>query len=375
MDDRKVRDVSAPAAAGGPRYVAAEDLRRFAEAAFRRVGLTRRHAEIVADNMIKANLRGVDSHGVWRVPFYTKRIRLGLVTLRPKIRVEKVAPAAALVDGDGGMGAVIGCVAMDKAIGLARRSGIGVAGVRHSTHFGIAGYYVLRAIAAGMVGFTYTNSSPALPPWGGRKQFFGTSPLAIGVPGGRRGPYVLDMAMSPLARGKFLQAGERGETIPPGLILDAEGRPTTDASQLLKGGSILPFGGVKGGALDMFMDIIGGVMTGSAFAGRVGNPYTNFERPQDVGHVFIAMRLGLFLPEDEVRRRMDELIERMKAVPRADGVDEILVPGEPETRTEARRFRTGVPLPFNVWNLLVEESRLLKLPLPPDSDHPLDGSA
>ena len=213
------------------------------------------------------------------------------------------------------------------------------------------------ALEAGLIGMAFTNASPAFPPWGGRAPFFGTSPLAVAVPAATQPAFVLDMAMSVSARGHVYMAAQTGSVIPPGLALDAEGRPTTDPHALIGGGAMLPFGGVKGAALSMLMDILGGVLSGAAFAGQVGNPHTGFDRPQNVGHLFICFRADLFMPREEFLARMDDLIVTMKAQPKAQGFDEILVPGERERRNETERLARGIPLTNEVFESLQKEAR------------------
>lgn len=170
----------------------------------------------------------------------------------------------------------------------------------------------------------------------------GTSPFAVGVPGGDAESFILDMAPSVAARGKIRKALRRGEKIPPDYALDEHGRPTTDPAEALKG-VVQPMGGPKGSGLSMLMDILGGVISGSAFAGDVTDQYKNYERPQNVGHFLMAIKPDLFLDLDEFRQRMDVLVDRVHNCPRADGFDEILIPGEPEARQEAARLRTGIP--------------------------------
>lgn len=336
--------------------VAAERLQTFVAALFERAGLPVAEAAVAADCLVLANLRGVDTHGVFRVPTYLKRLRAGLTSPTPDIRITRVAHSALHVDGDSGMGSVVGTRTMAATIDLARETGVAVASVKNSTHYGMAAYYVLQALDAGQIGMAFTNASPALPPWGGTAPLFGTSPLAVAVPGGARGPFVLDMAMSVLARGNVYVAAQAGKEIPPGLALDSAGRPTTDPQALIDGGSMLAFGGVKGASLSMLMDILGGVLSGAAFAGAVGNPHMSFDRPQDVGHLFICVRPDLFMPLESFRERMDELVRVTKSQPKAAGFDEILMPGEREERCRAERARNGVPLSADVVEALNKEA-------------------
>ena len=340
------------------------DLLEFVTQLFEVQGLPRADAHRVAENLVLANLRGVDTHGVFRAPTYLKRINDGLNNPRPKIAIEKTAHCAALVNGDNGMGAVVGTTAMTKAIELAQTTGLSMVAVKHSTHFGMAAYYVLQALEAGLICMVFTNASPAFPPWGGRQPMFGTSPMAFGAPAGQERPFVLDMAMSVLARGNVYMAAQAGKSIPPGLALDQQGNPTTDPNDLLNGGVMLPFGGVKGAALSMLMDVFSGVYTGAAFAGQVGNPHNDFDRPQNVGHLFVCSRPDLFMPEQVFKDRMDELIREVKAGPKAAGVDEILIPGEREFNTQAHRLASGIELAAPVLEALnVQAQRLGVKPL------------
>ena len=340
-----------------------EALRAFTSAVFRALDLPGDDARLTADGLIEANLRGLDSHGVARIPVYAERLRRGLVNPKPEISIEDKTPVAALVDGDNGMGFVVGDRAMAKAMEMAGASGIGLAAARRSTHYGMGAIYVMQAIEAGFIALAFTNSSPALPVWGGRTTFLGAAPLAAGVPAGDEAPYVLDMAMTVIARGKIRLAAQRGDPIPPGLALDAEGKPTTDAQKAFEG-VCLPFGGVKGAALAMLMDVLGGVFTGAAFGGGVRPLYGDFSGPQDVGHLFLAIKPDLFMPREEVTHRMDTFVRRVKACPTAEGFDGILMPGEPETRTRDQRLRGGLPITTDVVTALKAEAEAFNLPFP-----------
>jgi LDH2 family malate/lactate/ureidoglycolate dehydrogenase len=334
-------------------------------------GLTTADAQIVMEGLIAANLRGIDSHGVSRIPMYLNRLRRGVVNPRPNIVVEDVAGAVAAVDGDDGMGFLVGRRAMSKAVELAERSGIGLVGARRSTHYGMGALYVQQAIEAGYIGFAWTNASPAIPVWGGRTALLGASPFAAGVPGNLNKPYVLDMAMTVIARGKIRLSALHGEPIPEGLALDAEGRPTTDAQKAFEG-VCLPFGGVKGAALAMLMDLMAGVLTGANYGGQVKSLYFDHSAPQNVGHVFIAVRRDLFMPAAQFDTRMNDFVDRVKASPRASGFDEILMPGEPEERTAAARARTGIPISADVARELRAEGERAGIEWPGGTDTPLD---
>lgn len=320
-------------------------------------------ARLVAEGLVRADLRGVWSHGVARVSMYAERLRRGLIAPEPKIEITQPAPAVAHINGGNGIGFVVATRAIDEAMRIAGETGVGVVGVRQSGHYGMAALYALRAIERGFTSFIYTNASPAMPPWGGREPMLGTNPYAVGIPGGTLGDVVIDMACTVTARGKLKFAAQRGEAIAPGLALDEAGRPTTDGAAAFRG-TVLPFGQHKGSALALELDILCGVMTGAAFAGAVRNPFTGLDGTQDVGHFFLAMRPDLFLGKDAWRARMDALVQALKATPRAEGVDEVLLPGEFEARTEAIRRRDGIPITPDVWADLEREAGLASVALP-----------
>ena len=320
-------------------------------------------AATAAAALVRANLRGVDSHGVARLPMYCERLRRKVTNARPNLDSMRVAPAVVQVDGDNGLGLVVGKFAMAEAIALAHESGIGLAGVKRSGHYGMGALYVLQAVEANCVGMAFTNASPALPVWGGRSPFLGTSPFAAAAPAGDGPPFVLDMACSIVARGKLKYAAQRGEAIPEGLALDKEGRPTTDGKKAFEG-VMLPFGGMKGAGLSMLMEVLGGVLTGAAFGGEVRNPFKGLDGPQNTGHFFLALRADLFMPMDRFVERMQVLAERVRSQPLADGFEEILTPGEPEARCEKKRLADGIPLTADVMESLRQEAELAGVAFP-----------
>lgn len=318
------------------------------------VSIPEEDAHTIASGLVAANLRGLDSHGVSRIPMYLERIRKGVVNPKPSIKVKKVTAAVSEVNGDDGMGFLAGHRAMEEAIQLAKQSGIGLVGVNRSTHYGMAALYVMQAIEAGYIALAYTNSSPAIPAWGGREAFLGASPFAAGVPAKEARPYVLDMAMTVIARGKIRLAAMHDEEIPLGLALNKQGEPTTNAKDAFEG-VCLPFGGAKGSAFAMLMDLLSGVLTGANYGGDVKSLYFDHSEPQNVGHLFIAIRPDLFVPLGDFEERMDSFVNRVKSQPKAAGFDEILIPGEPEERTAQKRLKGGIPLTLEVMNDLIRE--------------------
>lgn len=321
----------------------ADSLRAFCEEVFVSCGLDRDDAAVVADSLVQANLRGVDSHGVARVGIYVKRLKKGLVNPRPNVEVVRENGATLLVDGDDGMGQVVGVRALELGLKKARESGGVSVGVRRSTHYGAGAYYVQRAVAQDMVAFAYSNAPPTMAPWGGVDPYVGTNPYAYGVPAGERRPIILDMATSIVARGKIILAAERGDQIPEGWAVDKQGNPTTDAREALEG-SVLPFGGPKGYALSLMIDIMAGALTGAGFGPRVNSLYDNFDEPQNVGAFFQLIDIGRFSELEAFKARIDRMIEEIKSSRKAAGTEEIFLPGEIEFRTEKDRMMSGIPV-------------------------------
>ena len=321
----------------------ADSLRSFCEEVFASCGMAREDASIVADSLVRSNLRGVDSHGVTRVGIYVKRLRMGLVNLRPNVRVVQESAATLLVDGDNGMGQVVGLRAVELGVDKARHSGAVSVGVRHSNHYGAGAYYVQRAVAQDMIAFAYSNAPPTMAPWGGVDPYIGTNPYAFGVPAGEYEPIILDMATSIVARGKVILAAERGEPIPEGWATDKRGHPTTDAREALEG-SVLPFGGPKGYAISLMVDIMSGALTGAGFGPRVNSLYDNFDEPQNVGAFFQVTNISHFMPVSAFKARIDQMVGEIKSGRKAQGTEEIFLPGEIEFRTEQERRMSGIPV-------------------------------
>lgn len=337
-------------------HVAASEARRLVQDILKGNGVPEENATIVARCLVAADLRGVDTHGMNRIPSYMERIRQGVLNASAQPVVNQVTPAVAQVDGKNGFGFVAAHKGMAAAVESARVFGIGMASIKHSNHFGMSAWVVQQALDADMMSLVFTNSSPALPAWGGKSKLMGVSPIACGAPG--KGPmenFILDMAPSVAARGKIYKAKRRGEKIPSDWALDSEGRPTDDPEAAL-GGVMLPMGGPKGSALSIMMDVFSGVLSGSAFAGHVTNPYDP-SKPADVGHFLVAIKPDLFMSLDEFRERMQYLYERVVGSEKAAGVERIYFPGEIEQLAQKEREERGIPLVQAEIDALNEEAR------------------
>ncbi|ETN39160.1 uncharacterized protein HMPREF1541_05383 [Cyphellophora europaea CBS 101466] len=324
-------------------HVTADNARTLVQSILIGNGVPPANATIIAKCLIAADLRGIDTHGMNRIPSYMTRIRNGVLSPTAEPTYSEVTPVAGQVDGHNAFGFLNAHLGMTRAIAMAHTYGIGMVSVRHSNHFGMSAWVVQQALDAGMMALVFTNSSPALPAWGGRDKLLGVSPIAAGAPAGQGSPpFILDMAPSVAARGKIYKALRRGEAIPEDWALDAEGRRTTDPTAAL-GGSMLPMGGPKGSGLSVLMDVFSGVFSGSAYAGGVKGPYDP-SGEADVGHWLFVMRPGLFVGEDEFRNRMDHLYQRVVGSERMEGVQRIYFPGELEIEEQKKRERDGIPL-------------------------------
>jgi LDH2 family malate/lactate/ureidoglycolate dehydrogenase len=300
-------------------------------------------ARLVAHSLVEADLWGHPSHGLLRLSWYAERIRSGV--MQPVSRPETIIDRGpvAVIDGHDGVGQVLTAHATRESMERARDHGVGVAAVRNSNHFGTAAYFTRMAAGEGLVGILTTNGSPAMAPWGGREERIGANPWSIAVPAGRHGVAVMDIANTGVARGKVYAARARGESIPEGWAIDAEGIPTSDPVAAI-GGLILPMAGHKGYAISFMMDALSGVLTGSSFASGVSGPY-QADRRSGCGHLSIALDIAVFMELEEFARRMEALIAEVKSVPLAAGVTEVFFPGEIEDRVARERRRDGVVLP------------------------------
>ena len=307
-------------------------------------------ARLIARCLVEAELWGHPSHGLLRLSWYVARIRSGVVD--PAARPETVADTGPLVllDGREGLGHVLCAHAADEAVRRAREHGVGLVGVRNSNHFGMAAHFTRMIAEQGCVGLVTTNGSPAMAPWGGREKAVGANPWSLAAPAGRHGVTVMDIANVNAARGKIYAARERGATIPEGWALDAEGRPTTDPAAAIAG-VILPMGGHKGYAISFMMDVLSGILTGSSFATGISGPQ-QAERRSGCGHLVLAIDVAAVADPAGFAERMEALIAEMKAVPKAEGFEEIFFPGELEDRSRARREREGVEVPAKTLEAL-----------------------
>lgn len=348
--------------------VAPDRLKTFCRDIFLRVGTAPHDAEILADTLIAANLRGVDTHGVMRLPLYASRIEKKILNTDGRaITVLSESATTCLMEGAHAPGQILGVMAMDRAIDMARSAGVGIVGVRNSNNFGTAAYYAMKALDHDMIGIVMAETGPMLAPHGSLMGALGNNPVAIAVPAGDFPPIVLDIAMSVAAGGKVRKAAQEGKSIPEGWVMTGEGCTTTDPHDYLdpdKKSVLLPFAGHKGSGLAIIIGLLAGVLTGPTFGMGVGGAFS-MEFPQGAGHLYIALSVQHMCETEEFKRRVDARIRELKSCPRAPGFDDILVPGELEHRTQTERIQTGIPVGAALLKEMEELGSRLGVDFPP----------
>lgn len=328
---------------------------------FEAVGVPKAEAYINADNLVDADLKGVESHGVSRMAIYLKRLRMGIVRAESKLDIISERPGTALYDACNSMGAAASHKAMTNVIAKARNTGIAFATVYNSNHYSTAAYYAQMALDHNMIGFTASNGPARMAPWGGTDPAFGTSPFAYAIPAGKELPIIADMASCVVARGKIILAAKKGEEIPIGWARNKAGEDTTNAQDALAG-TVLPFGGPKGSAIATIIESMTGILAGAAFTTEIKDLYADFENPTQTSHYFGAIDIEAFQPFAEYAAHMDSFICSIKANTPAKGVQEIFLPGEIELKIKQRRNAEGIPLPRVTLDELRNEGKLCNVP-------------
>ncbi|MBT2642497.1 Ldh family oxidoreductase [Bacillus sp. ISL-41] len=335
------------------KLIDADELKVFAGKVLEKAGVNSENAQNVADALIRANLEGVDSHGISRLAIYTERLIEKRINPKPNILFEERGTSILTVDGDNGLGHAVSSQAIKKGINMAKQSGMVGISIKNSNHFGTASFYCQMACDHNLAAMAFTNSPPGIAPWGGRKAFFGTNPIAFGFPTGNSIPVIIDLSTSIAARGKIILADKQGESIPDGWAMDENGEMTNDPSEALKG-AVLPFGGAKGSALALAVEVLAGVLTGAAFGPHVNSIYQDTNKsPANVGHFFILIDIEKFMPFEQFTYSMNELLKEMKQIPKAQGIEEIRYPGERRNQEFEKRITEGIPISANVQEELI----------------------
>jgi L-2-hydroxycarboxylate dehydrogenase (NAD+) len=330
-------------------------LHTFAISMFEKIGCPSDHAKLAADVLLSADLRGIDSHGLARLSGYVRLWEANRINATPNIRVVHESPSTAVVSGDGGLGLVVAPYAMKVAIEKARQCGTGWVSVKHSNHFGIAGYHAMMALEHDMIGIAMTNASPLVAPTFSIERLLGTNPIAVAIPAAQQPPFVADMATTTAANGKLEILQRKNMEAPLGWIQDKAGQPSSNAHELKDGGALVPLGSDrehgshKGYGLGAIVDIFSAVLSGANYGPWVP-PFVAFLSPpadpvgEGIGHFFGAMRIDAFRPAAEFKQHMDTWITRFRSAKTVAGQSRVLIPGDPEREMEAIRIKEGIPL-------------------------------
>ncbi|MEQ2525883.1 Ldh family oxidoreductase [Robertmurraya yapensis] len=340
------------------KYFSHEKLKSLVQSIFTNIGLNQKDANVIADHLVLASLRGVDSHGLSRVPIYVKRIKEGLVDIHGQVKITHETPSSTLIDGDNLPGILVAQTAIELAVKKAKTSGIAMIGTKNSNHCGMLGAYALYAVKHNMIAFLTSNASPSMAPWGGMGKFFGTNPFCYGVPAGQEQDIILDMATSVVAKGKIRLAEKKQVQIPEDWAITKDGKRTTDPTEALDG-LVLPMAGPKGYGLVLLNDILSGVFTGANYGPYISSMFE--QKIQGVGHFFVVMRPDLFQTLDTFKDKIDRYITEIRRVRRMEGIDRIYLPGEIERDIEEKRRIEGIPLTASLLDELNKISSELNI--------------
>jgi len=350
-----------------------EHLKEFCIQAFTHFGVSLKDAEQAADVLSLSDLRGIESHGVARLHTYFDMLTLGKINPKPNIRIIRDKKSVCTVDGDNGLGLVVGPRANEIAMDKAAIHGSGWASVCNTNHYGIASYYSLKALERDMIGWSMTNTTKLVAPLWGAERMLGTNPISIAFPGLRNPPIVIDLATSAAAYGKIEIAKRKNAPIPKGWIINRQGEMTTDPNDMINGGALLPLGserelgGHKGYALSAMVDILTSVLSGANW-GPFAPPFAlRQEVPSQsvgkgIGHFFGAMEIDGFMDVTEFKKRIDEWIDAFRKTKPANGRAKVLIPGDPEHEEEAIRRKEGIPLLPAVVDDLMDISKQTGIP-------------
>ena len=323
-------------------------LKKIIKNIFLKHGLSDNHAEISSNYIVQAELVGAPSHGVSRLKMYCDRIKKRLINPKPKIKIKKISQSISHIDANNAIGFVAADIGIKKAIYNAKKTGIGLVGVKNSGHYGLSSFYAEQAVKKKLSVLCFTNAPPAIAPYGSKKKLFGTNPICFGTPTFSKIPFILDTSVSMINRGKIRVAAKQGNLIPENVALDKFGKPTRDAKKALEGVQ-LPIAGFRGSGLAWMVDILSGVFTGGNHAGRVKDPFDDFSGPQNVGHLFIVMKSNIFVGNN-YNKRIRENIKKIKKLPKIQGTKEIFYPGENKYNKYKNNINKHISLAKNIMN-------------------------
>ena len=331
------------------------DLYQFTLQVFLKLGCSDADARKATEVLLSADLRGIDSHGIARLSGYVRLWEADRINVLPNVRVVHETLSTATIDGDRGLGLVVGPKAMQEAIKKAKQVGTGWVAVKNSNHFGIAGYHAMRALEHDMIGITMTNASPLVAPTFSTERLLGTNPIAVAIPTEKQPPFVADMATTTAANGKLEILQRKGMDAPLGWIQNKEGNASVNPHELKEGGALIPLGSDiehgshKGYCLGAVVDIFSAVLSGANYGPWVP-PFVAFLAPpkdpvgEGIGHFFGAMRIDAFRPAQEFKLHMDNWIQRFRQAKTVAGKERVIIPGDPEREMEQKRIKEGMTL-------------------------------
>ena len=342
-----------------------ERLYSFCVQAMVRAGLREEDARTTAEVLVTTDTWGTFTHGTKHLRDYLAKVRTGGIDPQAVPEIVEEGPAWAMIDGHAAIAMVSACMAMQTAIRKANTTGVAYVGVRHSTHFGAAGYYASMAVKENLIGLAMSNADPNMTAPGSRGSVIGNNPFAFAVPAGKEPPVLLDIAMSTVAGGKVMAARELGKSIPETWLVDAEGIPTSDYSIWPAAGSLQPMAAHKGFGLALMIEVLAAVLTGAAFAEQVTSWILAPPSRTDTGHAFIVIDPCKSMPMPNFKERMDRMITGIKQAPKAKGTERIYLPGEMEWERRDQALRQGIEFPPDVieslttlagdWGLEIKE--------------------
>lgn len=327
------------------------ELKKLGVQAFERLGLPPADAADVVEILVLADLFGLSTHGLSRIESYGERLQVKGINAEAQIQVSSPAPAIRLIDGDNGVGPLVGMHALRAAMAAAKESGVGIAFARNSNHFGPISPYGLLAAEAGYASIIGSNATTTIAPWGGTDARVGNSPIGFGVPNPGGKHFLLDMAMSVVARAKIRNALKAGTSIPDSWATDAQGLPTTDPKQALDG-FLQPIGGHKGYGLALMVDLFAGLLSNAAYLTHVKSWVDAPDQPQNLGHFFLLIDTRRLGSASWLAERMNDFASILHDSPPADAQRPVIQPGEIELARLASQRKDGIALDADVLALL-----------------------
>ncbi|SHG85989.1 ureidoglycolate dehydrogenase [Ornithinibacillus halophilus] len=318
-----------------------------------RAGLSEEHADIVADVLVHADIRGYHSHGAMRVEYYAERIAKGGINTNPSFQFEKTGPTTAIFDGDNGVGHVVAKESMNEAIKIAKENGIAIVGAKKMSHSGALSYFVQQAAHEDLIGISVCQSDPMVVPFGGAEPYYGTNPIAFAAPGENDDIVTFDMATTVQAWGKILDKRSRNESIPDDWAVDENGESTTDPFKVK---ALLPIAGPKGYGLMMMVDILSGILLGLPYGNKVSSMYEDLTEYRNLGQLHIVINPNYFTGLETFKHSLSNSMKDLNAIKPAPGFSEVSYPGQRSEMRKRNSEENGVEIVDEIYNYLKSDT-------------------